>query len=293
MHADFFGLGAFAGGGLMICIFCKEDSSSSRSVEHVIPESLGNSTLTLPPGVVCDRCNNYFARKVEKPFLDSIEMSALRFHQGIPNKRGMVPPLRGVLSPQIPVAVYRYLSGPFTVVVEVPAGGIDDLLATKSGVLILPAPDDRWSERLTSRFLAKVAVEYLATQFVTYDGGIAYLATETQLDLIRDHARRGGNKTWPYHSRRIYAADDEGSPQNDRDTQIVWECDILQTDVGELYFVLALFGLELTINYGGPEIEGYLQWIDSHDGISPLYFGKNAENPDSVPRVAAPRLPPV
>jgi len=67
----------------MRCLFCKCDSSSSRSVEHVIPESLGNHSLTLPPGVVCDNCNNYFSRKVEKPFLESGAVLLLRFHQEI------------------------------------------------------------------------------------------------------------------------------------------------------------------------------------------------------------------
>ncbi len=36
----------------MRCIFCKTDSDSSRSVEHIIPESLGNTDYVLPPGCV-------------------------------------------------------------------------------------------------------------------------------------------------------------------------------------------------------------------------------------------------
>ena len=55
----------------MRCVFCKADSSQSRSVEHIIPESLGNTAHTLPRCVVCDQCNGYFARKIEKPVLDS------------------------------------------------------------------------------------------------------------------------------------------------------------------------------------------------------------------------------
>ena len=48
------------------CIFCHKDVSISKSVEHIIPESLGNKSHVLPKGYVCDECNNYFARKVEK-----------------------------------------------------------------------------------------------------------------------------------------------------------------------------------------------------------------------------------
>lgn len=54
----------------MNCIFCKEESSNSRSIEHIIPESLGNKDHVLPPGIVCDKCNNYFARKIEKKILE-------------------------------------------------------------------------------------------------------------------------------------------------------------------------------------------------------------------------------
>lgn len=81
----------------MRCIFCKQDSSNSKSVEHIIPESLGNKTATLPKGVVCDGCNNYFARKVEKPFLESTEIKTLRFREAIPSKKGVVPHLNGML----------------------------------------------------------------------------------------------------------------------------------------------------------------------------------------------------
>ena len=51
--------------------FCNKDSSTSRSVEHIIPESFGNTDHVLPVGVVCDACNQYFARKVERQILES------------------------------------------------------------------------------------------------------------------------------------------------------------------------------------------------------------------------------
>jgi hypothetical protein len=53
----------------MKCVFCKCDSEDSKSVEHVIPESLGSKTIVLPRGLVCDKCNNYFSHKVEIPIL--------------------------------------------------------------------------------------------------------------------------------------------------------------------------------------------------------------------------------
>jgi hypothetical protein len=84
------------------CLFCKKESSASRSQEHIIPESLGNTKHVLPAGVVCDQCNNYFSREVEKPFLESAAVTLLRFHQAIPNKRGRVPAINGIVDAWIP-----------------------------------------------------------------------------------------------------------------------------------------------------------------------------------------------
>jgi hypothetical protein len=66
----------------MRCIFCKQDRSESRSVEHILPESHGNSKRMLPKGVVCDGRNNYFAESVEQPFLESDAVKVMRFKRG-------------------------------------------------------------------------------------------------------------------------------------------------------------------------------------------------------------------
>ena len=75
----------------MHCIFCKTDSSSSRSREHIIPESMGNASHFLPRGAVCDACNGYFARKIEGPLLETPFFRQLRFGMQIANKRGRIP----------------------------------------------------------------------------------------------------------------------------------------------------------------------------------------------------------
>jgi len=79
----------------MRCIFCKSDSAASRSVEHIIPEALGNIDHVLPRGIVCDTCNNYFARKIEGPLLESAWFRHVRSRQFNPSKRGLVPPMTG------------------------------------------------------------------------------------------------------------------------------------------------------------------------------------------------------
>ncbi|MBP5346270.1 MAG: hypothetical protein J6Y99_08655 [Bacteroidales bacterium] len=72
----------------MQCIFCHKDSSNSKSVEHIIPESLGNKHHYLPKGYVCDECNNYFSYKIEKELLSQPYFVSMRFRNEILTKKG-------------------------------------------------------------------------------------------------------------------------------------------------------------------------------------------------------------
>jgi hypothetical protein len=265
----------------MLCLFCKIDMTGSKSVEHIIPESLGNTTSTLPPGVVCDGCNNYFARKVEKPLLESIDVTALRFHQRIPSKRRRIPPLEGTIGPTAPATMYLHNEGMFAGLLDVSPEALKLILHDKADVLNLPPSGDDWSPALTARFLAKTAMEALASRLLSYFGNTDYAVTEPQLDRIRGYARRGGAMPWPYHRRRIYDPDRCWALSSGENVQRVWEWEILETEDIEHYFVVALFGLELTINYHEPSIRGYIDWLNRHGGVSPLYYGPNATHPDN------------
>jgi hypothetical protein len=94
---------------------------------------------------------------------------------------------------------------------------------------------------------------------------------------------RGSTNEWPVNVRRIYPADycvtDSVSPA----FEIVHESDFFGIEQRELYFILAIFGVEMAINMGGPSIDGYEAWLNENDGASPLYYGKNASaGPHSV-----------
>ena len=111
----------------MRCLFCKKNSDDSKSVEHIVPESLGNVSYVLPKGVVCDKCNNYFSRKVEKPFLDLPAVQSLRFHQVIPSKRDNVPSINAMLGSGYPVIVNRHKKGPFACSIGICPQAINDV----------------------------------------------------------------------------------------------------------------------------------------------------------------------
>jgi hypothetical protein len=75
---------------------------------------------------------------------------------------------------------------------------------------------------------------------------------------------------WPVHSRRIYDPDSHVYEGAIDVGQTLPEFDFLVTSANEWYFALVIFGLELTINLGGPDVEGcYERWLVENDNASP------------------------
>jgi hypothetical protein len=70
------------------CLFCLRIDEPRTSAEHVIPEGLGNDELILPPGVVCDRCNNGPLSVADQAILDFLPVQFFRVTNLIPTKTG-------------------------------------------------------------------------------------------------------------------------------------------------------------------------------------------------------------
>lgn len=258
----------------MRCLFCKQASSDSHSREHVIPESLGNKSMVLPPGVVCDSCNNYFARKVERPVLESQELRYLRFEQSVENKRGRLPSAAATLA-GMTVRVERDRKSGLAGVLRSPDPHLLPklLLGRQRNHLNFRNESLRMLDgRSWSRFLAKVALESMAHRLRDHPDGLAYLVGERQLDPIREYARFDQGPDWPVNSRQIYCPDQPWQGIQGP-VQRVWESDILVTDDQAWYFVLALFGHESAMNIGHRETRGYREWLWKHAHGSPLYGG--------------------
>lgn len=277
----------------MRCLFCKEDSSSAKSIEHIIPESLGNKTFTLPRGYVCDKCNNYLAREVEKPFLERQDMRLLRFQEDVPSKKNKFPIVTGMWG-GIPVEVKKELSnGEIIGSIGLPEEIIQDFMQSPKDhyQMIVPAYTDSLfppQDTITSRFIGKIALEALAHKLSSFDDSLDQLIDDKQFDSLRNHVRRNSPKTWPCHIRRIYSHHKSWIDSDGETYQIIHESDFLMPGIteydglkpaqAELYFIVALWGMEFAINLGGPCIEGYQTWLQEHDDASPLYFGKNGSN---------------
>lgn len=261
----------------MRCIFCKTNSDQSISVEHIIPESLGNKEHILPRGVVCDKCNNYFSRKIEKPLLNSCYFQYARSRNRIPTKKGRFPTSKA----------YHPESGAIIELVGDENGWsvfasteedehkfIKNLLTSSHGSFIVPNPrqpseDDRY---LVSRFLGKVALEALAQRVLHVEDGLDEIVDKPELDDLRNYVRRGSQSlVWPYHEREIYPESGYFFSEAGEPYEVLHEYTLLYTEANELYVVVAILGIEYVLNMGGPEIDGYIDWLKVNGGKSPLY----------------------
>jgi hypothetical protein len=253
------------------CIFCEAEAGASTSVEHVVPESLGNSEHVLPAGVVCDVCNNYFARKIEGPLLQTSYVRTSRSLMWVPNKRGYVPSIRAVL-PNRGWPIDLWFSGPVARFGSPDPQRLPEIeRSILSGqtrtalVPVAPPPDPH----LMSRFLGKVAIEAVAARTMSVDGWRSEIINN--LSSLRRYVRRGDRPTnWEFSWRRLYPPDaifDDGRERY----QVLHEFDFVYTKAGSLLFALVLFGDEFAIDMGNASIAGYRKWLASHNNRSPLY----------------------
>jgi len=102
------------------------------------------------------------------------------------------------------------------------------------------------------------------------DGGLGFVATNVQLDPLRNFARYGGASVWPFHRRKLYAPDTAFFGADGEPYEVLHKFALLHTRERDLYLVCAVYGVEYAINLGGPEIDGYTRWLREHDGQSYL-----------------------
>ena len=270
----------------MQCIFCHKEATASRSVEHIIPESLGNKHHFLPKGYVCDECNNYFAVKIERELLDQPYFKSMRFRNEIVTKKGKHVKEKMIFPEAMmacDVEMHTTDSGPIM-------SFHDERLyeAVKDGkthTMITPYyPEPDYPSTKMSRFIAKCAYEY----FLYIVGEENYeLCVQDLLgdksDVLKDlrkYARYGEGPYWNYNQRRIYSEGDyliykdEMTPY-----EILHEMRFFVREYkhypngfieAEIYFVMAIAGIEYAICISDPNITEYQKWIEEHNGLSPL-----------------------
>lgn len=269
----------------MRCIFCKENSDNSKSIEHIIPESLGNTEHVLNPGWVCDSCNNYFSRKVEAPFLNSNEQIASRFSMAVPSKKQRIPKATGfMLGNQMVLDIFWDREKGLCLAPaceEDLEKFIQCLKTNKNGSLIIPTVNAPKKTYEVSRFIGKIALEILALGMSDIPESNDELVDKPELDELRNYVRRGKpGFIWPVKIRSIYPATKEFNDQKYGQHQVLHEFDLLfipskkNSFIGEYYAVVAIFGIEYVINLGAPELDSYNVWLEENGGQSFLQLEK-------------------
>lgn len=256
----------------MICLFCKENSTNSKSVEHIIPESLGNKEHILPKGIVCDKCNQYFAIKLEKPLLEKPYFRNARSRNIVESKKNNIPLGDAfVFGRDMDKVQFGFEYGKNFVVFENEVV-LSKVLSKGKGSFIIQMNDEPEKDDLIiSRFLAKCALEFLAT-YTKDDFWLDEIINKKELDQLRNYARYGSGKFWKYSQRRIYDEEDRFTDHiyHPEPYEILHEIEFLYLDCQVMYFVIVIFGIEYVINLGGSELELYFDWLKKNNYISPV-----------------------
>jgi len=262
----------------MRCVFCKNESSLSISVEHIIPQSLGNTKNFLPKGIVCDSCNNYFALKIEKPLLEQPFFKNLRARNWISNKKGRIPSedIRFIGAKEKSI-VHRSKKDKTPIEIDIDTDFFSSIINNEITELIFPTEVERPEEdnKIIARFIGKVGVETLAQILYLKDGGLEYLTDDKQFDPIREYVRFERSHTkWCYYTRKIYdeTGDIQYNPKGYKPKELMYEYNLFYTTQSELYICIIIKGHEFTLNMGGPSIDGYMDWLIENNNASPLYI---------------------
>jgi hypothetical protein len=166
------------------CLFCLKPDGPFTREEHIIPESCCNEQIVLPPGVVCDPCNQYFSQ---------LDAHFTHHHHGAFYKLMHVPETKKGKPPTIPLQEgrgYRNEDGTFGLSQSILPGYESDFSMTVGANEIVlnaafrPKPGDA---KLISRFLAKAGLEILYFK----DSEEKQMAFESRFDAIRNYARYG------------------------------------------------------------------------------------------------------
>ncbi len=266
----------------MQCIFCKNDSTSSASVEHIIPESLGNKRYFLRKGIVCDTCNNYFATKIEKPLLELPYFVSVRHRNIIQNKKGKIPNDSGILLAPTAGLVNFHIdkSGKASIIVD------DDsvmqfILSNDTFSIVKPINDNAPIDNsLMSRFLGKVSIEALAQIFENDENGLMEIIYKKELDDLRNYVRFGNEiKHWQYHSRKLYEENEVFYDiETNQNYSVSHSYKFLQTSDESMLFVLELMGHEYCIDLAHPTTDRYLNWLKENNFSSPLKTNENLKH---------------
>lgn len=262
----------------MRCIFCKTNSENTKGVEHIIPESLGNTEHKLPKGTVCDKCNNYFAIKIEKTLLGNRYFKNLRFRNKIHSKKNRIPPEKGLLIHPNGGWIDLYTSvSENDLILDI--NNSEQIELITSGKInsvafeVVKLPEN--TDLIMSRFLAKTAIEAFTYKLLHEEGWLDEIVDNESLNAIRSFARYGYGEFWKYTQRRVYNEEARfvNPITHPESYEILHEFDFLCIKEGIIYFILVIMGIEYAINLAESETDLYNEWLVKNNHVCPIRRG--------------------
>ena len=177
------------------CIFCLDVSSNFNTIEHIVPESLGNDEDILE-NAVCNKCQNYFGKEIESYILAKTPFGLWRTFAGTRTKKGKQP----FFDPSQSIASKGRLNDYHDSTDSNIAFHPDSIEINDKNMMqqIISGEKTNFKLVLTpkmliyiGRFLGKIALEYWFDSF----GENVF---DAQFNDLRNYVRRGTiNSIWP------------------------------------------------------------------------------------------------
>lgn len=251
------------------CIFCQKSTLNSKSVEHIVPESLGNKNIILEKGWVCDACNNYIAVKIEQPVLQLPFFNQYRHDLDIFSKRGRIPNKDGFLLDEETTKVTMGKAKNKEERIEIDSYLLKQLLA--GGIEEIPlitmefgAPEN---QPLVSKFLAKIGIEALAWEAKNH-GADESVYNQESLNNVKRYIRNAKKgEMWNYTTRRLYNSE-AWLKDGDAYIKVISSWAFIVTSDQQLLFQFLFVGTEFTIDMTNPDTQSITQWLAKNNNKS-------------------------
>lgn len=252
---------------MKICIIC-DTPNEAKSIEHIIPESMGNTFYVLEKGDVCDPCNNRMAEWEEKVLTKSVlQMERARF--AVRTKKGKnAKGVVGGLEIKGDENFKKY---------QVNVSGLNNENSksydpkTKTFKLTIKGFDK--CEAATSRFLLMLGLESLYKSqrkiFKKYDFKDA-----------KDYIQNKTNQDWGFITADLVHGKFESVPRfGDKMNLKKIECELLfqEKDAYTLLFKLRYGGISMVINLLGRTYEWSNEYFEKEDHVQmrPIWVRKS------------------
>jgi hypothetical protein len=243
----------------MICIFC-DKGNNAKSIEHIVPESLGNQDYIMPKHSVCDGCNTRFSKFEDKALTNTVLVME-RARKGVVTKKGNN--VKGRVN-ELTIEGNENFEKNIIVVQGLNSENFTEDPQTKRGQLFIKSFDK--SEVATSKFLLKIGLESI------YKSRKDILRKYDFTDL-KNFLVLKSNVNWPFVTTDYETSKFESVPRftdKYKLNQIHCQLKYLEVDMEILLFKFKYGDIPMTINLLNRNLK-WVREICAKDELAMLY----------------------